>query len=104
MCTLNNDNDFLSSVPKYVKSFSILKNELSVVESSLLRDDVLMVLFGAEVLSKLQETENISKSQKDLFRQFKKRFEESCGNLGVRKSSIDKLIGFYGNENSDNRS
>lgn len=104
MCALNEENNFLSHIPKYTKAFSILKNELSVIESSLLRDDVLVVLFGAEVLSKLQETENLSKSQKDLFRQFKKRFEDSCGNLGVRKSAINKLVDFYDDENSHNRS
>lgn len=101
---LNERKDFLSSVPKYVNAFAILKTELPASETFILREDTLMILFGSEVLARVKEIEKLSKSQKELFRQFKKKFLESCKNIGIKKASINKLIDFYDNENPHNRS
>ncbi len=101
---LNGGKDFLSFVPKYANAFTVLKSVLPASETSILREDVLTLLFGAEVFAKIKETENLSKSQKELFRQFKKKFGESCENIGIKKASINKLIDFYDNENPHNRS
>jgi len=101
---LNENKNFLSSVPKYAKAFTILKNELPIAESLLLREDVLTILFGAEAIAKVIENKRLSKSQKELFRHFKKTFKESCENIGIKNSSINHLIDFYDNEISDNRS
>ena len=101
---LNERKDFLSSVPKYVNAFTILKTELPASETFLLRKNTLMILFGSEVLASVKEIEKLSKSQKELFRQFKKKFLESCENIGIKKVSINKLIDFYDYENPHNRS
>lgn len=104
LSALNENKHFLCSVPKYSKAFTILKKEFPNAESSLLRENVLTILFGTEVLAKIKEKEKLSKSQRELFRQFKKRFRESCEDIGIKEKFINRLINFYGNENPNNRS
>ncbi len=92
---LSNEISLQKIVPAYRTTRDKLKEYVPSSDSSLLQGDVNEVIFSLEVLATITLQEKLSRGQKKVFRDFKKRFYESSTNLGLTSEQISELTSLY---------
>lgn len=88
-----------TSLQKVITTYGTLRDKLRgyvpASDSSLQQYDVNEVIFGLEVLATITSQEKLSRGQKKVFKDFRKRFQESSNNLGLTSGHISELISLY---------
>lgn len=81
----------LIEIKEYKEIFNKLIRYSPVAESSIMKPESLVVIFGLEAIKLLNGINDLSKKQKDVLRNFKRTFDDAGKSLGLTNDDLRKM-------------
>ncbi len=85
------DKNLITSIPRYKKAFKICTNHYKLTTSSLFEKEILLLIFGSEVLASIPKNPS-SRHQKEKLNNLKKQLKFSLAEIGANQKLLETLI------------